>query len=278
MEKQQPKPFVWQMIKEAIEVHGNKSTNMEVKEWVLKHYPGTNTNTILNQIIVCTVNHESRIHYKENQRPRRCCDAIDFLFRPSPGKLELYDTRIHGIWEIAQNKHGVLSVREVKENCESKKDNALVAGGYIDSTHLRHYLAKNLDLIEKDLQLYVDIFGNDGVEYETEFGPIDLLAVDKEGAFVIVEVKIDNYPDASSGQILKYKNWVRRHLAFGKPVRSYLVGPQIPEHVRYSLADCDDVFLKEYDLSIKLKDIPKINDIEEMGNRGSGAETIRASL
>ena len=259
----QPKPFVWQMIREAVEVHGNRTTNMDVKEWMHERYPGTNVNTILNQIIVCTVNHESRIHYRENQRPRRCNEHIDFLFRPAPGKLELYDQRIHGQWEIAQDEHGILSVREIKGNVESRKENALVNSGYIESSHLRNYLAKNLDLIEEGLELYVDIFGNDGVEYETEFGPIDLLAVDRHGAFIIIEIKLDKYPDASSGQILKFRNWVKRHLAFGVPVRSYLVGPEIPDHVRYSLADCDDVFLREYDLSIRMRDVPKINDMEE---------------
>ena len=83
----QPKPFVWQMIKEAVEVHGNRTTNLAVRDWVVEHYPGTNVNTILNQIIVCTVNHESRVHYKENNRPRRCDDVYDFLYRPAAGKL-----------------------------------------------------------------------------------------------------------------------------------------------------------------------------------------------
>ena len=260
----QPKPFVWQMIREAVNANGNKLSTIQLKDWVLETYPGTNVNTLLNQIIICTVNHESRIHYKENQRPRRSQEAIDFLFRPAAGKLELYDPRIHGVWEIAQNEHGVLSVREVKENGRERKNEEHICNGYIDRSHLRLYLAKNLDLIQEDLELYVDLFGNDGVEYKTEFGPIDLLAVDKKGSFVIVEIQSDTYPDASSGHLLKYKNWVKRHLAFGKPVRSYLIGPQIPEHIRYSLAECPDVFLKEYQLSLKLKEVPKITDLDQL--------------
>ncbi|KMQ50934.1 RecB family-like nuclease [Chitinispirillum alkaliphilum] len=273
-----PKPFVWQMIREAVEAHGNKLSNVEVKDWILKHYPNTNVNTILNQIIICTVNHESRIHYKENQRPRRCQETIDFLYRPAAGKLELYDPRIHGIWEIFQDEHGILSVKEVKEHCKETKKQDVVSSSYIDKEHLRLYLAKNLDLVEEGLELYVDLFGNDGVQYNTEFGPIDLLAVDKSGAFVIIEIKHDAYPDASSGQILKFKNWVKRHLAMGKPVRSYLIGPQIPENVRYSLADCQDVFLKEYELSIKLKDVPQISDLEEFEERSGSPLAYKTSM
>lgn len=269
MEKQ-PKPFVWQMIKEAVEAHGNKASNVDVKNWVLEHYPGTGANTVLNQIIVCTVNHESRTHYKENQRIRRCGDMLDFLYRPAPGRLEMYDARIHGVWEIASDEHGVLVVREVREVHEAKNDDVFLGSGCIDAAYLRGYLAKNLNLVEEGLELYVDVFGNDGVDYKTEFGPIDLLAVDRYGALVVVAIKLDSYPDASSGQILKFHNWVKRHLSFGKPVRSYLVGSDIPEYVRYSLAECQDVHLKEYDLSIRLKDVPKIADVNTSGQKEFG--------
>lgn len=258
----QPKPFVWQMIKEAVEVHGNKATNIAIKDWILEHYPGTNVNTILNQVIICTVNHQSRVHYKENSRPRRCNDVYDFLFKPASGKVEMYDPRLHGHWEIVQDEKGVLLVREIKEVRDHKKDEVSMETSFIESKHLRAYLAKHLDLVEEGLELYVDIHGNDGVEYPTDFGPVDLLTIDKKGGFVVVEVRSEHFPDASSGQILKYRNWVKRHLASGKPVRSYLVGSDIPEHIRYSLADCQDVFLKEYDLSIKLKDVPKIIEFE----------------
>ncbi|NLE00107.1 MAG: hypothetical protein GX640_09540 [Fibrobacter sp.] len=265
----QPKPFVWQMIREAVEVHGNKCSNADIKEWIVEHYPGTSVNSILNHIIICTVNHESRVHYKENNRPRRCTDILDFLYRPCAGKVEMYDSRIHGNWEIAQDEKGVLFVRQIKEIKDFTKDRTSVTGSYIETANLRAYLAKNLELIENNLELYVDGAGNDGVEYPTDFGPIDLLCIDRNGAFIITEILTSNTPDASTGQILKHRTWVRRHLAFGKPLRCYLVGSSIPEHVRYSLADNEDVFLKEYDLTIRLKDIPKISDLQS-------AETVQS--
>jgi RecB family endonuclease NucS len=98
--------------------------------------------------------------------------------------------------------------------------------------------------------------------YPTDFGQVDILCVGRNGIFIIIEILTDRFPDASSGQILKHRAWVKRHLSFGKPVRSYLVGASIPEHVRYSLSDQDGVFLKEYDLSIRLKDVPKISELE----------------
>jgi hypothetical protein len=252
--------MIWQMIKEAVEVHGNKTDNSVIRDYIVNKYPGVNINTILNQIIICTVNHESRVYYKENSNPRRCDDVYDFLFRPAPGKIEMYDTRLHGNWEICRDEKGVLIVREIKETIHQKKELSLVGNGYIEVDHLRAYLSKNLDIIEPDLELYVDIFGNDGVLYPTDFGPVDILATNKNGDFVVMKIKSEKIPDESSGVIMKFRNWVRRHLASGKPVRSYLIGSEINEHIRYSLADCTDVYLKEYDICINLKEIPKITD------------------
>ena len=78
----------------------------------------------------------------------------------------MYDPRIHGIWEIAQDEKGVLTVREVKERDELSREQLTVGNGCIEAKHLRSYLAKNLELIEDGLELYVDVFGNDGVSIQ----------------------------------------------------------------------------------------------------------------
>jgi hypothetical protein len=52
------------------------------------------------------------------------------------------------------------------------------------------------------------------------------------------------------------------------------VGSNIPEHVRYSLADCQDVYLKEYDLSIRLKNVPKIIEFEHTENENLNGNTV----
>jgi hypothetical protein len=95
------KPTVWKMVKE-VEALGGKTTNVAVRDWILKKYPGTNPTTIGCQITVCTVNHASRIHYPENQKPRLAEARYDFLFLPSAGELEWYDPTQQGQWEIAE--------------------------------------------------------------------------------------------------------------------------------------------------------------------------------
>jgi len=56
-----PKP-VWQMIKEAVEALGGSATNKQIRELVLRRYPGTNTSTINCQIIYSTVTRQSPVN------------------------------------------------------------------------------------------------------------------------------------------------------------------------------------------------------------------------
>src|SRR5205807_4502573 len=115
-----------------------------VRDWILERYPGTNTLTIQAQIIVCTVNHASRIHYPENRKPRRANSQYDFLFRPKRGQLELYDPARHGVWEIAEGEAGRLLIVQAEE--EADTSGQAEGEAFAAETHLRDYLAKHLDV------------------------------------------------------------------------------------------------------------------------------------
>lgn len=106
------KPYVWQMIKEAVENLGGKASYSEIKNYVKEKYGEVNESTINSQIVVCTVNHPSRIHYPENKKPRIANSKYDFLFNAGRGKVELYDPEEHGVWEIRKNEYGKLVVAQ----------------------------------------------------------------------------------------------------------------------------------------------------------------------
>jgi RecB family endonuclease NucS len=90
--------------------------------------------------------------------------------------------------------------------------------GFAAEAHLRDFLAGNLDLIEHGLELFTDDNGNAGVEYVIAIGRIDILAIDSDGNFLVVELKVGKGPDDVCGQIMRYVSWVKRHLAKGKKV------------------------------------------------------------
>lgn len=247
------------MVREAVEALGGKTTNIAVRDWILKKYPGTKPNTIGCQIIVCTVNHLSRIHYPENQKPRLADAQYDFLFRPATGELEWYDAARHGQWEIAELEDGKLVVREARPGGGTDEP-AESENSFAAEAHLRDFLAKNLQVIEEGLELYVDDGGTVGKEYRTVIGIMDILAVDKKGGLLIVELKVERGPDAVCGQIMRYVGWVKRHLANGKPVRGLIVAQHISDRIRYALADVPDVSAFEYGLNITLRKVPHVDD------------------
>ena len=162
-------PPVWQMVRAAVEALGGKTTNVAVRDWILEHYPGTNKSTIQCQIIFCTVNHDSRVHYPENHKTRKADTRYDFLFRTGRGQLELYDPAKHGQWEIYERDDGRLGVRQVDSEVPPDDAGPGTEGGssFAAQAHLRDYLAQHLDQIQPGLQLYVDEDGTSGVEYPT---------------------------------------------------------------------------------------------------------------
>lgn len=251
------KPYVWQMVREAVDALGGDTTNTAIRDWILEKYPGTNTNTIQCQIIVCTVNHASRIHYPENKKPRTANGSYDFLFRPERGRIELFDPTRHGEWEIVEKDDGTLGVTIAGDGCEEAKGDP--EQRFAAEDHLRDYLAQHLDLVEKGLQLFVDDDGNAGVEYQTPIGRIDILAVDASGGLVAIELKVSRGPDAVAGQILRYKNWIKCHLADGKPVRGIIIAQHITDKIRYAIMADDELSAMEYSLSIELKAVGAID-------------------
>lgn len=120
---------------------------------------------------------------------------------------------------------------------------------------LQNFLVKNLSIIEPDLKLYVDEEdGKNGLEYPAEGRFIDILALDKNNNFVVIELKVSKGYDRVVGQLLRYKNWIRRNLAEkGQNVRGMIICKEITNDLFLACDGLSDIELFEYELSIKLK-------------------------
>lgn len=250
------RPYVWQMLRSGIDEIGPTTTNVQLRDWVLRKWPGTNPNTVGAQIAICTVNHRSRIHYPENQRPRVANTKMDFLFRPGRGQLELYDPVRHGTWEIAELPDGERVVRRIEDGGgtgrgDPEPDPKVERAGFAAEDHLRDFLVRHLQQLEPGLELFADPDGEDGVEYDTgEVGRIDILAVAKQGDLVVIELKVGRGQDAVVGQLLRYIGWVKKHLAGERKVRGIVVAHEISDPLRYAIGMVPDVELRTYALAI----------------------------
>ena len=112
------KPYVWQMIKSAVDNLNGEISYTDIKNYIKRYWDSINPLTVTDQIQVLTVNHNSRIHYPENNKPRltNSNSPYDLLFTIGRGRVVKYDPTIHGIWEIYVNEEEKLAVKKVAEN------------------------------------------------------------------------------------------------------------------------------------------------------------------
>ncbi len=255
-------PTIWEMVKEAASSIGREAAYSEIKQRVREVYGDINESSLTCAIIASSVNHPSRIHYQENKKPRLSRGDHDFLFNTGRGRVAPYDPAVHGTWEIYDKSDGQLGVRKTETSedhdelpvSEVEAESSLFA---LES-HLRDYLAKNISKLKgfgSKLTIYTSEDGRDGVEFQTDVGPIDILAVDESNQFVVLELKVGRGPDAALGQILRYMGWVEKHLAGGKGVRGFIVASEIPMKLRYAVTQVSSVSLMEYDLSFSVKPV-----------------------
>lgn len=262
------RPYVWQMVKEAVESLGGKATYSEIKDYIRNKYGEVKESTINCHIIVCTVNHPSRIYYPQNNKPRVSNSKYDFLFSIGRGEAVFYDPHKHGIWEIRKDEYGKLKVAQTgidySENDEPLEEEQKFL--FPIESHLRDFISQNIEAIKisgHKLKLYVDENNRKGIEYQTDIGVIDILAVNEVDNFVIFELKLSKGKDKAIGQILRYMGWVKKNLAKDRSVKGVIVANNVDEKLMYSASIIPNISLFEYELNFKIREV---SIDEERGN------------
>jgi endonuclease NucS-like protein len=122
--------------------------------------------------------------------------------------------------------------------------------------HLRDFLAKNLGVIEPGLRLYATpgmylTHGNSGVEFPVDDGRIDILAEDRDGKYVCIELKLSRGKNKALGQLLYYMAWVDKHLGDG-PCRGLIVANEINQNLIMAISRAPGVRLARYRMSFSV--------------------------
>lgn len=116
---------------------------------------------------------------------------------------------------------------------------------------LRDFLAKNLSRVEPGLRLY-QAGERFGVEFAVEGGYIDILAVDKNERFTVIELKLGRGRNKAVGQLLYYMGWVDKHL--GKaPCRGIIIAREIPDDLVLTVERVPGLQLYRYKLSVSVE-------------------------
>lgn len=216
----------------------------DVIDWFKQNYPKIKSNTVACHLIRMSVNANSRHHFK----PKLGED--DLFWQIDKSSYRLYDP-----------SKDVVQSKELDEN--SAHDEA-TSSEYHDEAKfayekdLQSFLEKNLTLIEGGLYLY-DEDGISGVEYNAGGRFIDILAVDSNNNFVVIELKVSRGYDRVVGQLLRYVSWVRKNLCEpGQSVRGVIIARDISEDLVLACEGLSDVVLFEYEMSIKINKIEKV--------------------
>jgi hypothetical protein len=116
---------------------------------------------------------------------------------------------------------------------------------------LRDFLAKNLDRLEPGMRLF-QRGDQGGVEFPVDDGRIDILAIDRDGRFVVLEFKLSQGRNRALGQLLYYMGWVDKNLGNG-PCRGIIVAKEISSDLAIATQRVPGVALFRYNLSVSVE-------------------------
>ncbi|OQW33715.1 MAG: hypothetical protein A4E19_02365 [Nitrospira sp. SG-bin1] len=134
---------------------------------------------------------------------------------------------------------------------ESEDGGEVATERFALEAHLRDYLARAPNIIEPGLRLY-SAGESEGVEFTVDDGRIDLLFVDRENKFVVVELKLSRGRNRALGQLLYYMGWVDTNLGNG-PCRGMIIAPEITDDLVTAVARAPGVTLFSYRLNFTLQ-------------------------
>lgn len=228
---------------------GQVLAKQQINGWFKEHYPNVKDGTVAGHLTRMSTNAPSRLHHNLLQ------DGSDDLFFK-------IDATHYRLYAPLTDPTPITAGTPVMDN-DGLPD---LSGGEVESDgskfayehDLRDFLAANTCHIEAGLKLYQDE-GITGVEFPVGGRFVDILAVDQNGDYVVIELKVSKGYDRVVGQILRYISWIEKYQAnAGQKVRGVIVAKTISEDLRLACSKLPYVKLFEYSLSVTLMAIESI--------------------
>jgi len=246
------------LLKDFVQKHNTEKAQIISKDqfisWFKSNYPKIKTGTITAHLIKMSVNAKSRVHYNANPN-----GEDDLFYQIDGGHFRLYDKEndplpIYVKPSLSRNEieqTGNIEKPEIEEDYESQQT------GFAYESDLRDFLAHNLTLIEPGLYLYEDE-GISGIEFPVGGRYIDILAMDKNNNYVVVELKVSKGYDRVISQLLRYMAWIEANQAeSSQKVRGIIIAREISDDLHLAATKVPDIELFEYSLSVTLRKVNK---------------------
>jgi restriction system protein len=127
--------------------------------------------------------------------------------------------------------------------------------GFALEEHLEEFLVKNWPHTElgKDFDIYEED-GEKGQQYQTDTGPLDILAISKDKKkLLVVELKKGRASDSVVGQTLRYMSYVQEELAEpGQTVSGVIIAHEDDQRIRRALTLTPSISFFRYQVGFKL--------------------------
>ena len=122
--------------------------------------------------------------------------------------------------------------------------------------HLEDFLVQNWNRTElsREFDIYQEDGERVGQQFPTDTGPIDILAISKDGKeLLVVELKRGRASDVVVGQLLRYMGYVQDELAESRQVvRGVVIALEDDQRLRRALAMVPAVRFYRYEVTFKL--------------------------
>jgi hypothetical protein len=151
-----------------------------------------------------------------------------------------------------QNYIRVLAPKHGESNSSSEGEliqrptrsrNPIVHRPRLAEENLEEFVVHQLEEIEPGLQLLER-------QLSTAAGRLDLLCQDRDGQYVVVELKREQGTDQVVGQILRYMGWAQENFHSDK-VRGIIVVGRKDQALSYAIKAVPNIQVKEFRLQIK---------------------------
>jgi len=122
--------------------------------------------------------------------------------------------------------------------------------------HLEDFLVKNWNQthLSENYKIY-EVDGQEvGKQFRTDTGPLDILAISKDGSeYLVIELKRDRASDEVVGQISRYMGWVAKNLCDeSQSVRGCIVALQGDQKLEDALYLMSNISFVRYEIDFRL--------------------------
>ena len=219
--------------------------------WFEQYYPKIKATTVQMHVEGMAVNANSRKHH-QSIRPG---SGHDLFYKVAPGRFRMWNpsTDSRPVYPGDASPSDPLERAAAEDEAGEHEESEAFDGSreFAFERDLRNYLAKNLGMLERGLSLFRDEEFS-GIEFPVGGRFIDILAVDAQGDYVVIELKVSRGYDRVIGQLLRYMAWVKRNLAGEKKIRGFIIASELTEDLTLAASLVQDVSLYQYELALKV--------------------------